>query len=36
MVLRREELVLRSHGQMSFGHAYQDDTAEILSFSCLA
>jgi adenylate cyclase len=36
IVLRREELVLRSRGQMSFGHAYQDDTAEILAFSCFA
>jgi adenylate cyclase len=36
MVLRREEVVLRNRGQMSFGHAYQDDTAEILTFSCLA
>jgi class 3 adenylate cyclase len=36
MVLRREEVVLRNRGQMSFGHAYQDDTAEIVAFSCLA
>jgi len=36
MVLRREELVLRNRGQMSFGHAYLDDTAEILAFSCFA
>jgi hypothetical protein len=36
IVLRREELVLRNRGQMSFGHAYLDDTAEILAFSCLA
>jgi len=36
MVLRREEMVLRNRGQMSFGHAYQDDTAEIVAFSCLA
>jgi predicted component of type VI protein secretion system len=34
MVLRREEAVLRNRGQMSFGHAYQDDTAEVLAFSC--
>jgi len=36
MVLRREEMVLRNRGQMSFGHAYQDDTAEIVAFSCPA
>ena len=35
MVLRREELVLRGRGQMSFGHAYQDDPSEVLGFSCL-
>ena len=34
MVLRREEVVLRNRGQVSFGHAYQDDTTEILEFSC--
>ena len=36
IVLRREELVLRNRGQMSFGHAYLDDTAEVLAFSCFA
>lgn len=35
IVLRREELVLRSRGQVSFGHAYQDDPSEFLAFSCL-
>lgn len=35
IVLRREELVLRSRGQVSFGHAYRDDPAEFLAFSCL-
>jgi class 3 adenylate cyclase len=35
IVLRREELVLRGRGQMSFGHAYQDDPSEILGYSCL-
>jgi len=34
MVLRREELVLRGSGRMSFGHAYADDPAEFLTFSC--
>ena len=35
IALRREELVLRNRGHVSFGHAYQDDPTEILSFSCL-
>jgi class 3 adenylate cyclase len=35
IVLRREELVLRNRGHVSFGHAYQDDTTEFLGFSCL-
>lgn len=35
VVLRREELVLRGRGQVSFGHAYQDDPSEFLAFSCL-
>ena len=34
IVLRREELLLRSRGQVSFGHAYQDDPSEFLAFSC--
>jgi class 3 adenylate cyclase len=35
IVLRREELLLRGRGRMSFGHAYIDDPAEFLAFSCL-
>lgn len=35
VVLRREELVLRGRGQVSFGHAYKDDPSEFLAFSCL-
>ncbi len=35
MTLRREELVLRGRGRVSFGHAYQDDPAEFLAFSCI-
>jgi adenylate cyclase len=35
IALRREELVLRNRGHISFGHAYQDDPTEVLSFSCL-
>ena len=35
IVLRREELALRGRGQISFGHAYQDDPSEVLGFSCL-
>jgi len=35
IALRREELVLRNRGRISFGHAYQDDPTEILAFSCL-
>ena len=34
MALRREEVVLRNRGHISFGHAYQDDITEILAFSC--
>jgi hypothetical protein len=32
--LRREELTLRGRGHISFGHAYRDDPAEVLEFSC--
>jgi adenylate cyclase len=32
--LRREELILRGRGHISFGHAYQADPAEVLAFSC--
>jgi class 3 adenylate cyclase len=35
IALRREELVLRGRGRVSFGHAYQDDPAEVLSFICV-
>lgn len=35
IALRREELVLRGRGQVSFGHAYQDDPSEFLAYSCL-
>jgi class 3 adenylate cyclase len=34
IALRREELVLRGRGRVSFGHAYQDDPSEFLSYSC--
>ena len=34
VVLRREELMLRGAGHISFGHAYQDDPSEVLAFSC--
>ncbi len=34
ITLRREELILRGRGQMSFGHAFADDPTEIVSFSC--
>ncbi len=33
--LRREELALRGHGHISFGHAYADDPTEVLEFSCV-
>ena len=32
--LRREELILRGRGHVSFGHAYQDDPDEVLAFFC--
>jgi class 3 adenylate cyclase len=35
LVLRREELILRGRGQMSFGHAYHDDPSEFIAYSCL-
>jgi class 3 adenylate cyclase len=35
MALRREELVLRGRGRVSFGHAYQDDPTEVMDFSCI-
>lgn len=33
--LRREELILRGRGHISFGHAFADDPAEVLRFVCL-
>ena len=35
IMIRREELMLRSRGRVSFGHAYADDPSEFLGFSCL-
>ena len=35
LTLRREELVLRGRGRVSFGHAYQDDPTEFLDFTCV-
>ena len=35
LALRREELVLRGRGRVSFGHAHQDDPTEFLDFSCI-
>jgi class 3 adenylate cyclase len=32
IALRREELVLRGRGRVSFGHAYQDDPSEYLGY----
>jgi adenylate cyclase len=34
ITLRREELILRGRGHVSFGHAFADDPAEVLSFTC--
>ena len=36
ILVRREELVLRGRGQISFGHAAQPGSAEALTFSCIA
>ena len=36
IVLRREEIVLRGRGRVSFGHAYQDDPSETLRYSNVA
>jgi class 3 adenylate cyclase len=33
--LRREEIVLRGCGRATFGHAWQDATDEVLTFSCI-
>jgi hypothetical protein len=35
IMLRREELMLRGRGHVTFGHAYQDDPTESLGFSCV-
>ena len=35
VTLRREELILRGCGHISFGHAFADDPAEVLAFACL-
>jgi len=35
IMLRREELMLRGRGRVSFGHAHLDDPAEFLAFSCV-
>src|SRR3954451_10921125 len=32
--LRREELVLRGRGHVSFGHSHHTDRTEVLSFDC--
>jgi class 3 adenylate cyclase len=33
--LRREEMILRGRGRISFGHAWSDESGETLAFSCL-
>ena len=35
IMLRREELMLRGRGHVTFGHAYGDDPTEFLGFSCI-
>jgi adenylate cyclase len=35
IMLRREELILRGSGHISFGHAYADDPAESVEYVCL-
>jgi adenylate cyclase len=35
IMLRREELMLRGRGHVTFGHAYLDDPSEFLGFSCV-
>ena len=34
ILLRREELILRGRGHISFGHTYQPEPAEVLRFAC--
>ena len=33
--LRREEMILRGRGQVSFGHAHNNEADEVLTFSCV-
>jgi adenylate cyclase len=35
IMLRREELILRGSGRISFGHAFAEDAAEAVLYSCL-
>ena len=35
ITLRREEMILRGRGHVSFGHAFADDPAEVLAFASL-
>jgi predicted component of type VI protein secretion system len=35
ILLRREELVLRGRGQITFGHGVHADAAEVLTYSCV-
>jgi adenylate cyclase len=34
ILLRREEVILRGRGHISFGHTYQAEPADVLRFSC--
>jgi predicted component of type VI protein secretion system len=33
--LRREEMILRGRGRVSFGHAHINEADEVLTFSCV-
>ncbi len=35
IMLRREELILRNRGSVSFGHSRAEDPTEVLAFSCV-
>ena len=35
MQLRREEMILRGRGRVSFGHAHSSEGEEVLTFSCV-
>ncbi len=35
LMLRREELILRGSGRISFGHAFSEDAAEAVLYTCL-